>query len=74
MAKQNIEKITAWQKDNTDRIVFRVQKKKHLPDRIQQAMDKRGMSRQAYIIDAIETALAHDGIPEIEATTEEDPQ
>lgn len=67
MAKQNIEKITEWQKKNTDRIVIRVQKSRHLPERIQQAIDNGcGDSRQAYIIDAIIEKLERDGIPEIE--------
>ena len=63
--KQNNKAIREWKKENTDLIQFRVRKHEHLPERVQQAVDEGfGKSRQAYMIEAIKTALAADGIPE----------
>lgn len=66
-SKQNLKAIDAWQAENVERIVIKPNKKEHISDRIQIAID-RGItkSRQAYILDAIRKALENDGIPEIE--------
>ena len=66
-SKQNLKAIDAWQAENVERIVIKPNKKEHISDRIQIAIE-RGItkSRQAYILDAIRKALENDGIPEIE--------
>ncbi len=66
-SKQNLKAIDAWQAENVERIVIKPNKKEHISDRIQIAID-RGItkSRQAYILDAIRKALENDDIPEIE--------
>ena len=66
-SKQNLKAIDAWQAENVERIVIKPNKKEHISDRIQLAID-RGItkSRQAYILDAIRKALEADDIPNIE--------
>lgn len=66
-SKQNLKAIDAWQAENIERIVIKPNKKEHISDRIQLAID-RGItkSRQAYILDAVRKALEEDGIPMIE--------
>ena len=66
-SKQNLKAIDAWQAENVERIVIKPNKKEHISDRIQIAID-RGItkSRQAYILDAIRKALESDEIPMIE--------
>ena len=66
-SKQNLKAIDAWQAENVERIVIKPNKKEHISDRIQIAID-RGItkSRQAYILDAIRKALEADNIPMIE--------
>lgn len=66
-SKQNLKAIDAWQAENVERIVIKPNKKEHISDRIQLAID-RGItkSRQAYILDAIRKALEADDIPTIE--------
>ena len=66
-SKQNLKAIDAWQAENVERIVIKPNKKEHISDRIQIAID-RGIakSRQAYILDAIRKALEADDIPMIE--------
>lgn len=66
-SKQNLKAIDAWQAENIERIVIKPNKREHISDRIQLAVD-RGItkSRQAYILDAIKKALEADGIPQIE--------
>lgn len=66
-SKQNLKAIDAWQAENVERIVIKPNKKEHISDRIQIAID-RGIakSRQAYILDAIRKALEADEIPMIE--------
>ena len=65
-SKQNLKAIDAWQTENVERIVIKPNKKEHISDRIQIAID-RGItkSRQAYILDAVRKALEEDGIPMI---------
>ena len=66
-SKQNLKAIDAWQAENVERIVIKPNKKEHISERIQIAID-RGItkSRQAYILDAIRKALEADDIPMIE--------
>ena len=66
-SKQNLKAIDAWQAENIERIVIKPNKKEHISDRIQIAID-RGIakSRQAYILDAVRKALEEDDIPPIE--------
>lgn len=66
-SKQNLKAIDAWQAENIERIVIKPNKKEHISDRIQIAID-RGIikSRQAYILDAVRKALEEDNIPMIE--------
>ena len=66
-SKQNLKAIDAWQAENVERIVIKPNKKEHISDRIQIAID-RGItkSRQAYILEAIRKALEADSIPMIE--------
>ncbi len=66
-SKQNLKAIDAWQAENIERIVIKPNKKEHISDRIQIAID-RGItkSRQAYILDAVRKALDEDNIPMIE--------
>lgn len=66
-SKQNLKAIDAWQAENIERIVIKPNKKEHISDRIQIAVD-RGItkSRQAYILDAVRKALEADDIPMIE--------
>lgn len=66
-SKQNLKAIDAWQAENVERIVIKPNKKEHISDRIQIAID-RGItkSRQAYILDAVRKALEEDDIPMIE--------
>ena len=66
-SKQNLKAIDAWQAENVERIVIKPNKKEHISDRIQIAVD-RGItkSRQAYILDAVRKALEADDIPMIE--------
>ncbi len=66
-SKQNLKAIDAWQAKNIERIVIKPNRKEHISDRIQIAID-RGLakSRQGYILDAIRKALEADGIPMIE--------
>ena len=66
-SKQNLKAIDAWQAENVERIVIKPNKKEHISDRIQIAID-RGIakSRQAYILDAVRKALEADDIPMIE--------
>lgn len=66
-SKQNLKAIDAWQAENIERIVIKPNKREHISDRIQLAVD-RGItkSRQAYILDAIKKTLEADGIPQIE--------
>ena len=62
-----LKAIDAWQAENIERIVIKPNKKEHISDRIQIAID-RGItkSRQAYILDAVRKSLEEDGIPMIE--------
>ena len=54
-----------YQRRALDTILFRVQKKVHLPDRIDAAVaDGKARSRQAYIISAVEDRLTADGYPQ----------
>ena len=66
-SKQNLKAIDAWQAENVERIVIKPNKKEHISERIQIAID-RGItkSRHAYILDAIRKALEADDIPMIE--------
>ncbi len=66
-SKQNIRAIDAWQAKNIERIVIKPNRRDHISDRIQIAID-RGLakSRQGYILDAVRRALEADGIPKIE--------
>ena len=66
-SKQNTKAIDAWQAEHLERIVIKPNKKEHLYERVQAAVD-RGLakSRQAYILAAIRKALEEDGIPPIE--------
>lgn len=66
-SKQNLKAIDAWQAENIERIVIKPNKKEHISDRIQIAID-RGIakSRQSYILDAVRKALEEDDIPVIE--------
>ena len=66
-SKQNLKAIDAWQAENIERIVIKPNKKEHISDRIQIAID-HGItkSRQAYILDAVRKALEEDNIPMIE--------
>ena len=66
-SKQNLKAIDAWQAENVERIVIKPNKKEHISDHIQIAID-RGItkSRQAYILDAVRKALEADDIPMIE--------
>ena len=60
--KQNLEYITKWKLENTDRIVIQPRKDLNLPDRIRQAVvTGRAASRQDYIINAVLAALERDG-------------
>ena len=62
---QNTKAIDAWQAQNVDKILLKPRKYKHLPERIKLALDRNlSDSRQSYIIEAIETRLNSDGIPE----------
>ena len=66
-SKQNFRVIDDWQRENVERIVIKPNRKQHISDRIQIAID-RGLakSRQAYILAAIQKALEEDGIPELD--------
>ena len=66
-SKQNFRAIDDWQRENVERIVIKPNRKQHVSDRIQIAID-RGLakSRQAYILSAVQKALEEDGIPEID--------
>lgn len=65
--KQDYSKINEWQRANNDRIQVLVNKGKHLPERIQMAVNAgKADSRQKYIIGAIEARLDADGIPEVD--------
>ena len=66
-SKQNFRAIDDWQRENVERIVIKPNRKQHVSDRIQIAIDQ-GLekSRQAYILSAIQKALEEDGIPEID--------
>ncbi len=66
-SKQNIRAIDAWQAKNVERIVIKPNRRDHISDRIQIAID-RGLakSHQGYILDAVRRALEADGIPKIE--------
>ena len=66
-SKQNLKAIDAWQAENVERIVIKPNKKEHISDRIQIAID-RGItkSRQSYILEAIRKALEADDIPDVE--------
>ena len=62
--KQNIEKIAAWKKANVTRITIEVRNDSGIADRIAAAVEAgKAASRQAYIVAAVETALAGDGFP-----------
>lgn len=72
MAKQNLQKIAEWQKENTDFIAFRARKELCIPDRIQRAVAAgKASSRQEYITKAILAALERDGIADEEIPTDE---
>ena len=59
-AKEYVEK---WQAENVERIVIKPNKKEHISERIQIAVDKGlAKSRQAYILAAVKRALEEDGI------------
>lgn len=74
MAKQNIEAIAKWQKENTDFIRFRVRKDKQIPDRVQMAVDAGAAnSRQDFYIKAILEKLDREGIPLIDGINENSP-
>ena len=65
-SKQNTKAIQAWMDAKTDILKVRARKEEHMPERIQQALDKGcARSRQAYILAAIRKALEADGIPEM---------
>ena len=65
-SKQNFRAIDDWQRENVERIVIKPNRKQHVSDRIQIAIDQGlAKSRQAYILSAIQKALEEDGIPEI---------
>lgn len=66
-SKQNLKAIDAWQAENVERIVIKPNKKEHISERIQIAID-RGItkSRQSYILEAIRKALEADDIPDVE--------
>lgn len=67
MAKQNIEAIAKWQKENTDFIRFRARKELHLPERAELAVQAGiANSKQDFYIKAILEKLERDGIPMIE--------
>ena len=64
---QNFRAIDDWQRENVERIVIKPNRKQHVSDRIQIAIDQGlAKSRQAYILSAIQKALEEDGIPEID--------
>lgn len=64
--KQDTKAIDRWQAENVDKILIKPRKMKHIPERIQMALDSDlAKSRQEYIIYAIEQRLIADGIPEI---------
>ena len=66
-SKQNFRVIDDWQRENVERIVIKPNRKQHVSDRIQIAIDQGlAKSRQAYILSAIQKALEEDGIPEID--------
>ena len=66
-SKQNFRAIDDWQRENVERIVIKPNRKQHVSDRIQIAIDQGlAKSRQAYILSAIQKALEEDGIPEID--------
>ncbi|MBQ8507958.1 MAG: hypothetical protein IJ466_11095 [Clostridia bacterium] len=65
--KQDPQSIEAWQKENVERITIKPNKKKHITERIQLAIDMGvAKNRQNYIVEAILKQLDADGIPEIE--------
>lgn len=65
--KQNIKAINDWQQEHLERIVIKPNKKEHISDRIQLAIDMGiAKSRQGYILDAVRKALEKDNIPKIE--------
>ena len=65
--KQSSKYIDKWQKENIDRIVIKPNKRDHVVDRIQMALDKGlAKSRQSYILNAVFKQLEADGIPEVE--------
>lgn len=63
MPKQDIHKIRDWQIENTDRIEIKPNKRLHITERIQIAIDNGYPGkRQTYIIEAINEKLNRDGI------------
>ena len=59
----NWKYVDKWQAENVERIVIKPNKKEHISERIQIAVDKGfAKSRQAYILAAVRRALEEDGI------------
>jgi len=66
-AAKSRKDVEIWQAEHLERIVIKPNKKEHLYDRVQMAVDNGlARSRQAYILAAIRKALEEDGIPPIE--------
>lgn len=66
-SKQNLKAINEWQQEHLERIVIKPNKKEHISERIQQAIDQGyAKSRQAFILDAVRKALDELGIPNAE--------
>lgn len=65
---QNIQRIAAWKKANTERIVLETRKDERLNERLLAAIAAgKGVSKQGYILTAVNEALARDGFPRPEA-------
>lgn len=66
MAKQNIQKINEWKAAKITRINLELRNDTGIVQALQSAVDTgRAKSRQAYIIEAVRSALERDGIPVI---------
>lgn len=70
---QNTQRITAWKRNNVERILLESRKEDRLNERLLAAIAAgKGVSKQRYILAAVNEALARDGFPlqPIDKTTE----
>ena len=64
VSKEQIEKITQYQKTNNEQILIKPRKEDRISERIQILIDaKKTSSKQAYIIQAVKNQLELDGVP-----------